>query len=91
VFVNKTMPSDEEQLDFKMAKYRCVNDIYMISFVIKDKFSERMLREKLKDVDIDTVDSIVKFVLENSSEEEIGETEFSEITSVATIKRILPG
>lgn len=72
-----------------MVKFKFVTDEHSLSFVIKDKFSERLLREALKDFSSDEINSIVKIVAGETGEDGVGETEFSEITSVVTIKRIL--
>lgn len=83
-------PADPLLFEFPMIKFKFITDDYSIAFVVKDKFSERLLRETLVDIPSNELDSIVQVILQELEEESVGETEFSEITSVATIKRVLP-
>lgn len=75
--------------DVHMVKFKFVTEDWSLSFVVQGKFSERLLKEALCDMSPEDVEKIISIVMETFSEDQIGENEFSEITSVATIKRIL--
>lgn len=84
-----TYPEDPLLFEFPMVKFKFITDDHSVSFVVKDKFSERLLREALPEFSPKELDSIIQVVMEEVKEAGVGETEFSEITSVATIKRVL--
>lgn len=83
-------PEDPSLLPCPMLKFFIVTDNAMISFIIEDKFSEDLLREELKDVAEDDLNKIVDLVNGYYTEDEIGQTELSKVTTVAQIQRILP-
>lgn len=83
-------PDDPSMFEFPMVKFKFITDNHSISFVIQDKFSESKLREQLEDISPGDLEDIIKAVKGNYSEEQIGDSEFSEITSVVKIKRLLP-
>ena len=82
-------PKDPFIYDVHMVKFKFITDEWSISFVVEGKFSERLLKDYLQDMSPEHVDNIIKVVSEAFSEEQIGENEFSAITSVVAIKRIL--
>jgi hypothetical protein len=84
-----THPVDPLLFEFPMVRFKFITDDYSLSFVVKDKFSEGKLREALKELSSQELDSIIQVVVKELEEENVGETEFSEITSVVTIRRIL--
>lgn len=83
-------PEDPSLLPCPMLKFFIVTDNATISFIIEDKFSEDLLREELKDVAEDDLNKIVDLVNGYYTEDEIGQTELSKVTTVAQIQRILP-
>lgn len=83
-------PEDPSSLPCPMLKFFIVTDDATISFIIEDKFSESLLREKLKDVSKKDLDQIVDLVTGYYTEDEVGQTELSNVTAVAQIQRILP-
>lgn len=84
------LPDDSGFLPYPMKKFVFISDDFQLSFIVKDKFSETRLREQL-DITQKYLDEIVEVVKSNYTEEEIGESEFSEITTMAKIERILSG
>lgn len=84
------LPDDPTIFEHPMVKFKIITDNHSISFVVKDKFSEDLLRNELDDVPTKDVSEIIQLVSDYYTEENIGETEFSEITSMVKIERILP-
>lgn len=82
-------PEDPLLFEFPMVKFKFITDHHSLSFVVKGKFSEDKLREALKEISSEELDAIIQVVVRELEEENIGETQLSEITSVVTIKRIL--
>lgn len=85
------LPDDPFLFEPPMVKFKFITEDYALSFVIQDKFSEKKLREALKDIDTSQLNDIVDVVVDYYVEEQIGEAELSEISSVVAIKRILSG
>lgn len=85
-------PEDPSLLPCPMLKFFIITDDATISFIIEDKFSESLLREKLTNVSVSKkdLDQIVDLVNGYYTEDEIGQTELSNVTAVAQIQRILP-
>lgn len=84
------LPEDPSSLPCPMMKFFIITDDATISFIIEDKFSERLLRETLKDVSTEDLDQIIDLVKGYYSEAEIGQTKLSKVTTMAQIQRILP-
>lgn len=82
-------PTDPFLYDVNMVKFKFITEDWSISFVVEGKFSEKLLREALNDMLPEDLDNIVKIIMETLPEDQIGENEFSAITSVVAIKRIL--
>lgn len=80
----------EEPLECPMVLFKFVTDNYAISFIIKDKFSEKQLKSILDDFTEEDVNEIVNIVKGHFSEENIGETKLSEITVMAKVQCVLP-
>lgn len=83
------LPDDPMMFEHPMVKFKIITDNHSISFVVKGKFSEKLLRNELDDVPAEDMDKIIQLVSDYYTEEKIGETEFSEITSMVKIERIL--
>lgn len=75
--------------DVHMVKFKFVTEDWSISFVVQGKFSERLLKEALQGISTKDLSNIIDVVSEEFLEDQIGENEFSAITSVVAIKRIL--
>lgn len=84
------LPEDPSSLPCPMVKFFCLTDDVTVVFIIEDKYSEPLLRESLKDLPKEDLDQIVDLVNSYYSEEEVGQTELSKVTTVAEIQRILP-
>lgn len=84
------LPADPSIFQHPMVKFVFTSDDYLVSFVVQGKLSLQKLTASLNEISQEDLNEIIKIVLEYYAEAEIGETEFSEVTSVATIKRVLP-
>lgn len=84
------LPTDSMIFPYPVAKFIFLTDDFSISFVVKGSPSPTKIAQALMEIPQDQVNEIINIVLEQFSEAKIGETEFSEVTSVVTIKRILP-
>lgn len=81
------MPADPSALPVPMMKFIFTTDNEKLSFIVEDKLSLEKLNDYLGDcLDKNEIVSVVK---QHFAEEQIGETEFSKITGVVKIKRLL--
>lgn len=84
------LPEDPSSLPCPMVKFFCLTDDVTVTFIIEDKYCEPLLRESLKDLPEKDLNQIVDLVNSYYSEEEVGQTELSKVTTVVKIQRILP-
>lgn len=84
------LPEDPSSLPCPMVKFFCLTDDVTVTFIIEDKYYEPLLRESLKDLPEKDLNQIVDLVNSYYSEEEVGQTELSKVTTVVKIQRILP-
>lgn len=84
------LPEDPSSLPCPMVKFFCLTDDVTVTFIIEDKYYEPLLRERLKDLPEKDLNQIVDLVNSYYSEEEVGQTELSKVTTVVKIQRILP-
>lgn len=82
-------PEDPSALPCKMYKFFIVTDNATVTFIVEDKFSEKLLRDELKDLSEEDLNDIVKLVKSYYVEDEIGQGKLSKVTKVAEIQRLL--
>jgi hypothetical protein len=82
-------PENPSALPCPMLKFFIVTDDAAVTFIVEDKFSEKLLREELSDLSETDLKDIVNLVEGFYSEDEIGQGALSKVTRVAQIQRIL--
>ncbi len=86
-----THPKDPTAFKHMMIKFQFIADDYTLSFVIEGYVQPDKLKESLSHlVPEQDLEIIIDSVCNYYEDAQIGKEEFFEITSVATIKRILP-
>lgn len=85
------LPDDPSVLPVPMKRFVFTTDDVLFALLIEDNLSEDKLRDAINELSEEEVEEVVRVVKAEYSEEEIGETEFSKVTQVAKIERILPG
>ncbi len=90
VIYETIFPKDPFAYNVRKVKFKFITEDWSLSFVVEGNFSERLLKQAILVLSPEERNKIVEIVKETFPEEHIGENEFSAITSVVAIKRILP-